>query len=332
MATANFFQTFGVRLFKGRDFPAEEDRVGGNKVVILSYGFWQRRLGGDEKIIGQQLSLNNQRYTVIGITPASFRYGLETDIYVLLGQGEEKFYQERGNHPGIYVIGRLKPGLTVEQGRADMDTIMARLGQQYPETNTGPRLPIESLYDNTVEDVRPALLILLGAVGFVLLIACANVANLLLARSAVRQKEIAIRTALGAGRMRIIRQLLTESVLLSLVGGGAGLLLALWGTDALKSIVPGNIPRLDESGIDLRVLGFTMLVSFLTGIIFGLAPALQASRLDLNESLKEGERGSAGSRHRLRGALVIGEIAVALVLLIGAGLMLKSLWRLQSVN
>ena len=332
MVTANFFQTLGVRLLKGRDFSPEEDRVGGTKTVILSHGFWQRRFGGDESIIGQQLNLNNQSYTVTGIAPAGFRYGSETDIYVLIGQGEEDFYRERGNHPGIYVIGRLKPGVTLEQGRADMDTIMARLGQQYPETNTDRRIHMESLYDNTVEDVRPALLILLGAVGFVLLIACANVANLLLARSAVRQKEIAIRTALGAGRMRIIRQLLTESVLLSLLGGGAGLLLALWGTDALKSIVPGNIPRLDESGIDLRVLSFTMLVSFLTGIIFGLAPALQASRLDLNESLKEGERGSTGSRHRLRGALVIGEIAVALVLLIGAGLMLKSLWRLQSVD
>ena len=332
MVTANFFQTLGVRLLKGRDFSPEEDRVGGVKTVILSHGFWQRRFGGDESIIGQQLNLNSQSYTVTGIAPPGFRYGAETDIYVLIGQGEEEFYRERGNHPGIYVIGRLKPGVTLEQGRADMDTIMARLGQQYPETNTDRRIHIESLYDNTVEDVRPALLILLGAVGFVLLIACANVANLLLARSAVRQKEIAIRTALGAGRTRIIRQLLTESVLLSLLGGGVGLLLALWGTDALKSIVPGNIPRLDESGIDLRVLSFTMLVSFLTGIVFGLAPALQASRLDLNESLKEGERGSTGSRHRLRGALVIGEIAVALVLLIGAGLMLKSLWRLQSVD
>jgi putative ABC transport system permease protein len=332
MVSASFFQTFGVPVLKGRDFPPEEDRVGGNRVVILGYGFWQRRFGGAESIIGQQLNLNNQGYTVIGITPPAFRYGAETDIYVLIGQGEEKFYQERGHHPGIYVVGRLKPGVNLEQGRADMDTIMARLGQQYPDTNTDRRIHIESLYDNTVEDVRPALLILLGAVGFVLLIACANVANLLLARSAVRQKEIAVRTALGASRLRIIRQLMTESVLLSLIGGAAGLLLALWGTDALKSIVPGDIPRLDESGLDLRVLSFTMLVSVLTGVVFGLAPALQASRLDLNEALKEGERGSTGSRHRLRGALVISEIAIALVLLVGAGLMLKSFWRLQSVN
>ena len=332
MVSASFFKTFGAHSLKGSDFPAEEDRVGGNKVVILGHGFWQRRFGGDESLIGKQLSLNNQSYAVIGITPADFRFGADTDVYVLLGQAEEKFYQSRGAHPGIYVVGRLKPGFNLEQGRADMDTIMARLGQQYPETNTDRRIHIESLYDNTVQDVRPALLILLGAVGFVLLIACANVANLLLARSAARQKEIAIRTALGAGRWRIVRQLLTESVLLSLVGGGLGLLLALWGTDALKSIVPGDIPRFKETGIDLSVLSFTMLVSLLTGIVFGLAPALQASRIDLNESLKEGERGSTGRRHRVRGALVIGEIAVALVLLIGAGLMVRSLWRLQSVH
>jgi putative ABC transport system permease protein len=332
MVTANFFYTLGAKLLKGRDFQAEEDRIGGNKVVILGHGFWQRRFGGDESIVGRQLNLRNQSYTVIGITPPDFRYGADTDIYVLLGQGEERFYQSRGAHPGIYVIGRLKPGVQLEQARADMDAIQARLGQQYPESNSERRAHVESLYDNTVQDVRSTLFILLGAVGFVLLIACANVANLLLARSAVRQKEIAIRTALGAGRWRIIRQLLTESVLLSILGGGLGLLLALWGTDVLKSLVPDNIPRLDEAAIDMRVLGFTLLVSVLTGVIFGLAPALSSSRVDLNESLKEGERGSTGSRHRVRSGLVIAEIAVALVLLIGAGLMVKSLWRLQSVQ
>jgi len=332
MVSANFFSTLGAKFLKGRDFPSEEDHVGGNKLVILGHGFWQRRFGGDESIIGKQIALNNQSYTVIGITPADFRFGSDTDIYVLIGQGEEKFYQSRGSHPGIYVLGRLKPGVNLEQGRADMDAIMARLGQQYPQTNTDRRIHIESLYDNTVQDVRSTLFILLGAVGFVLLIACANVANLLLARSAVRQKEIAIRTALGASRWRIVQQLLIESVLLSLVGGGVGLLLALWGTDALKSIVPGEIPRLSEAAIDIRVLLFTMLVSVLTGILFGLVPALHASRVDLNESLKEGERGSTGSRHRMRGALVIGEVAIALVLLIGAGLMVKSLWRLRTVG
>ncbi|HKS27516.1 MAG TPA: ABC transporter permease [Pyrinomonadaceae bacterium] len=332
MASASFFSTLGAKLFRGSDFPASEDRVGGQKVVILGHGFWQRRFGSDEGVIGRQLTLNNQSYTVIGITEPDFRFGSDTDIYTLIGQSESPCFTSRGCHPGIYAIGRLKPGVPLEQSRADMDAVMARLGQQYPQTNADRRTHIESLYDNTVQDVRPALFVLLGAVGFVLLIACANVANLLLARSAVRQKEIAIRTALGASRMRIVRQLLTESVALGLVGGVIGLLLALWWTDALKSIVPGQIPRLDDAGIDLRVLAFTILTSVLTGVVFGLVPALQASKPDLNEALKEGDRGSTGGRHRVRSALVIAEIAIALVLLIGAGLMVKSLWRLQSVS
>ena len=332
VASASFFSTLGAKPFKGTDFPASEDRVGGQKVVILGHGFWQRRFGGDESIIGRQLTLNNQSYTVIGITAPDFSFGSDTDIYTLLGQSESQCFTSRGCHPGIYAIGRLKPGVSLEQARADMDAIMARLGQQYPETNLDRRTHIESLYDNTVQDVRPALFVLLGAVGFVLLIACANVANLLLARSAVRQKEIAIRTALGASRLRIMRQLLTESVTLGITGGVLGLLLALWWTDALKSLVPGQIPRLAEAGIDMRVLGFTILVSVLTGVVFGLVPAMQASKPDLNEALKEGDRGSTGGRHRVRSALVVAEIAIALVLLIGAGLMVKSLWRLQSVS
>jgi putative ABC transport system permease protein len=331
LASASFFSTLGAKLFKGTDFPAAEDRVGGQKVVILGYGFWQRRFGGDEAIVGKQLTLNNQSYTVIGITAPDFRFGSDTDIYTLIGQSEDQCFTSRGCHPGIYVIGRLKPGVALEQGRADMDAIMGRLGQQFPDTNTDRRIHIESLYDNTVQDVRPALFVLLGAVGFVLLIACANVANLLLARSAVRQKEIAIRTALGASRWRVVRQLLTESVVLGIAGGVLGLMLALWWTDALKTLVPGDIPRFKEVGIDTRVLAFTIIVSVLTGIIFGLIPALQASKPDLNEALKEGDRGSTGSRHRVRSALVVAEIAIALVLLIGAGLMVKSIWRLQNV-
>jgi putative ABC transport system permease protein len=332
MASASFFSMLGSKPFRGTDFPASEDKVGGQKVAVLSYGFWQRRFGSDESIVGKQLTLNNQSYTVIGIAAPDFRFGSDTDIYTLIGQNEDKCFKARGCHPGIYVLGRLKPGLSMEQGRADMDALMARLGTQYPDTNSDRRIHIESLYDNTVQDVRPALYVLLGAVGFVLLIACANVANLLLARSAVRQKEIAIRRALGASRWRIVRQLLTESIVLGVFGGGIGLLLALWWTDALKSLVPGTIPRLKEAGIDMRVLGFTILVSLLTGIIFGLIPALQASKPDLNEALKEGDRGSTGRRHRVRSVLVISEIAIALMLLIGAGLMVKSLWRLQNVQ
>jgi putative ABC transport system permease protein len=332
MISASFFRTLGVKPLKGRDFLAEEDRAGASRVVILNYGFWQRRFGSDPNIVGKEVSLNNQSYTVVGIMPADYRFGVETDIFVPLGLFEERF-KERGSHPGLYVIGRLKPGVTEEQGRAEMDTIQARLGQQYPDTNANRRTHIESLYEDTVKDVRPALLVLLGAVGFVLLIACANVANLLLARSAARQKEIAIRTALGASRWRVIRQLLTESVLLSILGGALGLLIAFWGMDLLTSAVPpDSVPRLDSAAMDSRVLSFTMLVSIMTGIIFGLAPAWQGSKTDLNESLKEGDRGSTGTRHRVRGALVISEVALALVLLIGAGLMVKSLWRLQSVE
>ncbi len=332
MASVSFFRTLGAALFKGTDFPAEEDRIGGQRVVILGHGFWQRRFGGDEGLIGRELTLNNQSYQVIGITEPDFRFGSDADVYVLLGQDEGRCASSRGCHPGIRVVGRLKPGLSIEHARADMDAIMARLGEQYPRTNADRRTHIASLYDNTVQDVRPALFILLGAVGFVLLLACANVANLLFARSAVRQKEIAIRTALGASRRRVVRQLLTESIVLGISGGIVGLVLAFWWTGALKSLVPGNIPRLDEAAIDTRVLGFSFLISVLTGVVFGLIPALPASKPDVNEALKEGERGSTGSRHRLRSILVVSEIAIALVLLIGAGLMVKSLWRLQSVQ
>jgi len=332
MISASFFSTLGAKPLLGRDFVAEEDRASGNRVVILNYGFWQRRFGGAKDIIGRQLSLSNQSYTVVGVMPADFRFGVESDIFVPIGLAEERF-KERGAHPGIYVIGRLKPGITQEQGRAEMDTIQARLGQQYPDTNAERRIHLESLYENTVEEVRPALWILLGAVGFVLLIACANVANLLLARSAARHKEIAIRTALGASRWRIVRQLLTESVLLSVLGGGLGLLLAVWGTDLLTKVVPADrVPRLDMAAVDMQVLGFTMLVAVLTGVVFGLAPALQASKTDLNESLKEGDRGSTGNRQRVRSVLVVSEVALALVLLIGAGLLVKSFWRLQTVE
>lgn len=332
MASASFFRTLGAKLFKGSDFPAEEDRIGGRRIVILGHSFWQRRFGADEGVIGREFTLNNQSYEVIGIAASDFRFGSNADVYVLLGQDEGGCARSRGCHPGIRVVGRFKPGLSIEQARADMDAIMARLGEQYPRTNADRRTHIASLYDNTVQDVRPALFILLGAVGFVLLLACANVANLLLARSAVRQKEIAIRTALGASRWRVVRQLLTESIVLGISGGIVGLVLAFWWTGALKSLVPGNIPRLDEAAIDMRVLGFSFLISILTGVVFGLIPALPASKPDVNEALKEGERGSTGSRHRLRSMLVVSEIAIALVLLIGAGLMVKSLWRLQSVQ
>jgi putative ABC transport system permease protein len=331
MVSHTFFPVLGAEALAGRTFTAEDDRTGASRAVVLQHGFWQRRFGGDPALVGKQITLSGESYTVVGITRPDFNFGSETDVYVPIGLFEER-YKARGAHPGIYVVGRLRSGVALEQARADLNGIAARLSEQYPDSNKDNSVHIESLYENTVQDVRTSLYVLLGAVGFVLLIACANVANLLLARSATRQKEIAIRTALGAGRWRIVRQFLTESVLLSLVGGALGLLVAVWGTDLLVAAVPDDIPRLADAGVNARVLLFTLGVSVLTGLVFGLVPALQSSRPDLNESLKEGERGSTGGRHRVRNALVVVEVAVALVLLVGAGLMVRSFWRLQQVE
>lgn len=331
MISASFFPALKVKPSLGRDIAEEEDRPGGTPVVILNHGFWQRRFGGDTSIIDQPLTLNGKNFIVIGVAPPDFQFGSGADIFVPIGQWAERF-KERGSHPGIYVIGRMKQGVTQEQARGDMDRIMASLGETFPDTNANKRIHIDSLYDDTVQEIRPTLWILFGAVGFVLLIACANVANLLLTRSSVRQKEIAIRSALGASRFRVIRQLLTESVMLSLLGGAAGLLLALWGTDVLISGVPDSIPRLQETGINGWVLGFTFIIAVGTGIVFGLVPALQGSRPDLNETLKEGGRGSTGTRQIVRSILVVTEVALALVLLIGAGLMIRSILRLQDAS
>jgi putative ABC transport system permease protein len=331
LISASFLSTLAIKPIRGRDFLAEEDRSGAVPAVILSYGLWQRSFGADEGIIGKQLTLNNQSFTVVGITPASFQFGSEADISVPIGLSAERF-RLRGRDPGVSVVARLRNSITPEQAQAELNTIAARLEQQYPDTNGGRRVRIESLLHNVTGDVRATLLILLSAVGFVLLIACANVANLLLARSAGRQKEIAIRTALGASRLRVIRQLLTESVLLALAGGAVGLLLAIWGTDLIISYLPQGIPRIREVGVDASVLGFTLAASFLTGVIFGLAPALQSSNPNLSETLKEGERSSSGRHQRVRGMLVISEVALTLVLLVGAGLLVKSFWRLQNVD
>ncbi|HJQ69094.1 MAG TPA: ABC transporter permease [Blastocatellia bacterium] len=331
MISHDFFDALRSNMLIGRDFTPEEDRAGGTPVVILNNGFWHRRFGGDQSIIDRPLTLNGKSFTVIGVTPPEFQFGAGADIFVPIGQWSDRF-QSRGAHPGIYVLGRMKPGVTVEQARQDLDSIWNVLNERFPDNVANRRTQIESLYDNTVQEVRPALWILFGAVGFVLLIACANVANLLLTRSSVRQKEIAIRAALGASRLRVVRQLLTESVLLSLVGGALGLLLALWGTDALIKAVPDSIPRLQEAGINSWVLGFTFVVAVSTGIIFGLVPALHGSRPDLNETLKESGRGTTGSRHIVRNVLVIVEVALALVVLIGAGLMIRSFIGLQDAR
>jgi putative ABC transport system permease protein len=331
-STANLFRVLGTDPALGRAYTVEEEEPGKDLVVVLSHGLWQRRFGGDPDIIGQQVSLNGANRTVIGVMPAHFAFPRkETEVWVPLA-----INQNIRNARGAFylkAVGRLRPGVSLEQARADMETIASRLRQEYDYLSTYG-VNLVGLHDQIVGNVRPALLVLFGAVAFVLLIACANVANLLLARAAAREREIAIRTALGAGRGRIVRQLLTESVILSLAGGAVGLLLAVWGLDVLVALSPQDIPRLDQVGIDGRVLGFTLIVSLLTGFIFGLVPAFQASKPDLNESLKEGGRGSTGGIHgtRVRSTLVVFEIALSLVLLIGAGLMIRSFQRLQDFN
>jgi putative ABC transport system permease protein len=328
-----FFATFGAVPQLGRDFLPEEDQPGRNLVVMLSNGLWQRRFGGDPKIVNQTITLNGQSYTVIGVMPASFRYGGQNlDLWTPIAFTA----QQAQNHGGHYlsVVGRLKPGVSVEQARTEMITIAGRLATQYPDANTGWSVKLGPMLEFAVRDIKPALLVLLGAVAFVLLIACANVANLLLARAAGRQKEIAIRTAMGARRWRIVRQLLTESVLLALTGGVVGLVLANWGMKLLLTLAPQNLPRINDASLDGRALGFTAAITLLTGMIFGLVPALQASKPNLNEVMKDAGRGSteSGRRQLIRSTLVVLEVASALVLLVGAGLMIKSFWRLQQVD
>jgi putative ABC transport system permease protein len=331
--SASLFPLLGVEPLLGRAFLPEEDQPGAGRAVILSHGLWQRRFGSDPNITGKALTLNGESHTVVGVMPAHFQFpAREDELWVPIAFTNEQA-ANRGTHY-LQVVARLKPGVTVEQTQAEMSAIAARLQEQYPSQNTGVGAAVVPLHEQLVGDIRPALLILLGAVGFVLLVACANVANLLLARAAARQKEIAVRVALGASRMRLIRQFLTESVLLAAVGGVAGLLLSLWGVNLLKAFIPENISQVGAISIDAQVLGFTLLVSLLTGLIFGLAPATQASNFNLNETLKEGGRdSSAGSRgNRIRAVLVVAEVAVSLVLLIGAGLLINSFLRLRSVD
>ena len=331
LVSANFLNTLGVRPIRGRDFLAEDDRPGATQVAILSQGLWQRRFGADENIIGRQLTLNGQTFTVIGITPPNFQFGADTDVTVPIGLSADRF-SLRGKDPGVRAIARLKQDVPIERAQAELDTIAARLAEQYPDSNAGRGVRIESLRDNVIGDIRPTLLTLLGAVAFVLLIACANVANLLMTRSTGRQKEFAIRTALGAGRLRIIRQLLTESLLLAIAGGMAGLLLAIWGTALIISYLPEGIPRINEVSVDGSVLAFTLGATAVTGVLFGMVPALQSWNPNLSETLKEGQRTSSGNRNRAGRFLVISEVALTLALLVGAGLLVKSFWRLSQVN
>ncbi|HKO44391.1 MAG TPA: ABC transporter permease [Pyrinomonadaceae bacterium] len=330
--SADLFSVLRVNAAHGRVFTNEEDKPGGNPVVVLMHSFWQRRFGGQLSILNQPLTLNGKSYTVIGIMPEGFNYPSRTEMVVPVGQlSDQPSWQQRGNHPGLYGVARLKPGVTIDQARAEMDNLAANLEKQYPDSNSGNRVRIRPLMEIFVGDARRALWVLFAAVAFVLLIACANIANLLLARSASRKKEMAVRAAMGAGRWRIVRQMLTESVLLSVLGGALGLLFAQWGIRLILYISPDAIPRWQEISMSWTVLGFTIGVSFLTGLLFGLVPALQAGEVDVNETLKETSRGNSG-RQWLRNSLVVVEVATTLVLLIGAGLMIRSFYRLQSVN
>jgi putative ABC transport system permease protein len=331
--SASLFPLLGVEPQLGRAFRPEEDKPGANQVVVMSYGLWQRRFGADPGIIGKPINLNGKSFTVIGVMPPSFQFPTRNDQLWIPIAFEAKETGNRGAHY-LQVIARIKPGTTLSQAQAEMTTIAARLEQQYPATNTSIGAVVTPLHEHVVGKIKPALLVLLGAVAFVLLIACANVANLLLARAAVRQKEIALRLALGASRSRLIRQFLTESVLLASLGGGVGLLLSLAGLNVLKGFIPPNISQAQNISIDGKVLIFTVLVSLVTGLIFGIAPALQAAHFNLNDTLKEGGRDSAaGSRgNRIRGLLVISEVAVSFILLIGAGLLINSFLRLRNVD
>jgi putative ABC transport system permease protein len=333
--TPNAFEMLGVEAALGRTLLPDDGRPESQRVVVLSYGTWQRRFGADPGLIGKTLVLNNDSYTVVGVLPQDFVIpNAETEMVTPLLMETDPRRTERGSN-FLRAFARMRPDVSREQVQADLAAITTRLQQQYAVENgkmTTPR--VLSLREEIVGSYRKALWLVLGAVGLVLLIACSNLANLLLARASARHKEIAVRTALGASRLRLVRQLITESMLLALVGGVLGMFLATWGVDALLALSPTDLPRVAEVSIDARVLTFTLCISLLAGLIFGLAPALQASRVDLNEELKgEGRGMSAGGRHnRTRNLLVVSEIALSLILLIGAGLLVKSFVRLQQVS
>jgi putative ABC transport system permease protein len=333
MATAGLFPLLGVEAREGRTFLPEEDKAGSAPVVLLTYGLWQRRFGGSREIIGKPISLDSRPYTVVGVLPPGFQLLQPADVFVPFVPWAATLPDDRNWHPGIIAIARLKPGVSREQARTEMVGITKRLELQYPIYNTGTSADVVGLQDQLVQNVRPALILLLGAVSLVLLIACVNVANLLLARASSRGREVAIRTAMGAGRGRVVRQLLTESVLLSLGGGLLGILFAWASLGPLLKISAGSVPQVVPIELDRSVLVFTFAVSLLTGLFFGLVPALRTAKLDLRETLNEGSRGSTSGpgHHRIRGVLVASEIALAVLLLVGSGLLLRSFSRLQDV-
>jgi putative ABC transport system permease protein len=333
-ASASLLPLLGVKPSLGRAFASEEDQPGAAGVAILSHSLWLRRFTGDTTALGATLQLDRQPYTVVGVLPPGFELFQPADVYVPMGPWAATLPDDRGWHPGILPVARLGDGATLEQARSEMETIAAQLEAEYPQFNRNVRALVTPLQDLLVQNVRPALLVLLGAVSLVLLIGCANVANLLLARAVGRQKEIAVRTAIGGSRARIVRQLIIESVVLASFGGAAGVLVASWGVSALTGVVTG-LPRAAGIGVDVPVLVFAIGISLATGLLFGVVPALQATRFDIREALNEESRGASGGglRHqRMRSTLVVAEVALALVLLVGAGLMLRSFASLQRVQ
>jgi len=333
MATANLFSTLGINVVQGRTFTAEEDHAGGPGVVLISHGLWQRRFGGAQNVIGQSLTLDDKPYTIVGVLPANYQVLLTIpDVVLPFEPWARTLPDDRAWHPGIVPIARLKPGVSLEQARTEMTLIAQRLEKQYPIYDTGTGAFVNPIQDQIVENVRPALLVLMGAVGFVLLIACTNVANLLLARSTGRQREIAVRSAIGASRPRIIRQLLTESVLLSVLSAALGLLVAWAALPSLVRLAGSSLPLGNRVSMDWSVLLFTVVVAIVSGILFGLAPIRHILKMDVRESLNEAERGG-GARNvsLMRAILVVAEVAVAVLLLVGAGLLLRSFDRLASV-
>jgi predicted permease len=332
LVSADFFSVLGVKPTLGRAFAPGEDEPGAAPVAMISADLWQRKFGAAQDVVTKSLTLDDKSYTIVGVIPADFSLFRGTQVYVPIGQWNNPALKVRSAALGLHGIGRLKPGVTIEQAQADLSAVMERLAIAYPDTNRGNGAKVSSLKERMIGGIGSTLWLLLGAVGFVLLIACVNVSNLLLARSTSRTREFAIRAALGAGRWRLLRQSLVESMLLALAGGGLGLVVASWGTNAALAVLPTTLPRATEVRLDSRVLIFTVAISLLTGILSGLAPALKTSRWRLSETLKEGGRWSSSARGRAQGVLVAVEMALALVLLIGAGLMIRSLSALWNVD
>jgi predicted permease len=336
LITSDLFRLLSVQPVIGRAFVPGEDEIGRAPIALIAAGLWNRKFGSAPDVLGKPITLDGRDYTIVGVIPASFDLLASSlrpaDVYLPLGQWNNPLLSSRSAGLGLHGFARLKPGVTLAQARTDMERVTANLAATYPDADKGIGARINPLRERMVGRIRPTLLLLLGAVGFVLLIACGNIANLLLARLTGRRREFAVRAALGAGRARVIAQLLTESVLLALIGGGMGLLVAAWGTRAALSLLPAALPRAQEIGLDARVLIFTLAVSLIAGVFFSLAPALRTSRMSLNDGLKEAGRGSSGARHRTQALFVVAEMALALVLLVGAGLLTRSMAQLWNVN